>query len=147
MPPVIKNNWHTLEREGTDPDTVIALDACESGNPEAYKLLVGVPCSECYVNDRYAATIVLASKSLKTIVIARSHLYPDGIYKGGREYCAHEPNGLYGTIGKPPPVEVYSYSELDRKTFRWSEKHQAYRSQGGQRLWIGVAENYRPPEA
>ena len=59
------NTAETIET--ADLATIVALDAVEAGNPDAYKLLVGVPCTVAINGDRYAATIVRVTPSLHTI--------------------------------------------------------------------------------
>lgn len=145
MRPRITNDVSTFER--SSPDVIAALDACEANDPRAHELLIGVPCSECYSNDRYAGVIRHVTPSLHTVRISRVHEYPDGIYKGGRGHVALDPNESWEPYATEPqripmPSEVYSYSELEPKVYRWSKKHGEYRS-GNVRLWIGVADNYR----
>lgn len=52
-----------------DLSTIIALDAVEASDPRAAALLVGCPATVGIGSDSYAARVVKATASLKTITV------------------------------------------------------------------------------
>lgn len=62
---MLSNTEETIETG--DLAVIAALDACEAGHPEAYKMLIGLPATMCIAGDRYPVTIEAVTPSLKTI--------------------------------------------------------------------------------
>lgn len=99
------------------PETMVALDAAIAGDRAAADLLVGVPCTISIRGDRYAARVVRASSSLKTIEVEQVWL------------------GIDGDFATATPARERT------ETFRLT-KSGYYQPRTGQRLTVGHADEH-----
>jgi hypothetical protein len=97
-------------------EATVALDAIAAGHPDAYKLLEGLPATIGIGSDRYAARIVRATPSLRTLYVA----YAD-------EDLADQDRNLNARTARAFRLTKRGYTD------------------GSFRLGIGYAENYSDP--
>jgi hypothetical protein len=108
-------------------EATVALDAIAAGHPDAYKLLEGLPATIGIGSDRYAAEIVRATPSLKTIHVR----YTDVHWNTPR------------TLAEASGPRTGYRTRADR-VFRLNAQGR-YMAGGCYTLGIGYAEDYSDP--